>query len=220
MQARFNRNTFPKLYPIVDAGLLAARSWNVAAFAAELRAAGVQMLQYRNKQGSEQQLLQDTAAIRAIFSGTTTHLILNDRADLLQQTRFHGVHIGQQDLAPEAARAIAGQQAIVGVSTHTLEQMAAADATDCDYIAYGPVFATASKANPDPVVGMEGLRAARRVTSKPLVAIGGITRQNCRAVMAAGADSIAVISELFPREGQSGATTVRQIAEEFLALLA
>ena len=164
-------------------------------------------------------MLDDAAQICAVFAETNAELIFNDRADLVAPARFHGVHVGQQDMTPAAARAIVGGEAIIGVSTHTLEQVAAAEATDCDYIAYGPIFATASKANSDPVVGLEGLRNARRATCKPLVAIGGITLANCRAVMDAGGDSIAVISELFPRQDGLDAPTVRQIAESFRALL-
>jgi len=200
------RKPFPKFYPILDAGQLQARAWDISAFAKELRAAGVE-------------LLDDAAQICAVFAETNAELIFNDRADLVAPARFHGVHVGQQDMTPAAARAIVGGEAIIGVSTHTLEQVAAAEATDCDYIAYGPIFATASKANSDPVVGLEGLRNARRATCKPLVAIGGITLANCRAVMDAGGDSIAVISELFPRQDGLDAPTVRQIAESFRALL-
>lgn len=219
MPSKPDQNNFPKFYPIVDAGLLSARVWDMAAFARELRAAGIELLQYRNKQGNDEQILQGTAILREIFAGTRTFLILNDRADLLAQTKFDGVHVGQQDLDPVSAREMVGQQAIVGVSTHTVEQVAIADATDCDYVAYGPVFVTSSKANPDPVVGLEGLHAARLATNKPLVAIGGITHANCRAVMDAGADSVAVISALLPQPGQADPATVCQIAEEFLALL-
>ncbi|HEX4020328.1 MAG TPA: thiamine phosphate synthase [Acidobacteriaceae bacterium] len=219
MPSKPDRNSFPKFYPILDAGLLSVRAWDMAAFARELRAAGIELLQYRDKQGSDEQVLQSAAVLREIFADTRTSLILNDRAGLLSQSKFDGVHVGQQDLAPASVRGLVGQQAIVGVSTHTMQQVAIADATDCDYVAYGPIFATASKANPDPVVGLDGLRAARRATKKPLVAIGGITRSNGRAVIDVGADSIAVISELLPQPGPIDASTVRQIAEEFLALL-
>ena len=188
----------------------------MAAFAKQLYAAGVELLQFRNKEGSDRQILQGVAILRGIFANTRTSLILNDRADLLKQSGFDGIHVGQLDLSPAAARSIVSENAILGVSTHTLDQIAAADATDCDYIAYGPVFATNTKANPDPVVGLHGLRAARLATNKPVVAIGGITRQNCRSVLDAGADSVAVISDLFPLDT---AITAQQIAEEFLALL-
>jgi thiamine-phosphate diphosphorylase len=123
-------------------------------------------------------------------------LIMNDRADLCLAAGFDGVHVGQDDLSPHAARRVVGARRMVGFSTHNLEQIRAADSSDCDYVAVGPVFATASKQNPDPVIGLTGLRAARAATKKPLVAIGGITRANCRQVIDAGADSVAVISDL------------------------
>jgi thiamine-phosphate pyrophosphorylase len=221
MSSNPDRNAWPKLYPILDANLLLARAVDIASFAKGLRAAGVEVLQYRNKQGSDAEIVRDAATLRAVFAGTTAQLILNDRADLVVQAGADGVHVGQQDIAPAAARSSVGPRRRVGVSTHTLEQIVAANATDCDYIAYGPVFATTTKENPDTVVGLEGLRAARHVTNKPLVAIGGIIRANCQAVMDAGADSIAVISDLFPPEDKAQALemTVQQRAEQFLALL-
>ena len=133
------------------------------------------------------------------------------RADLCLAAGFDGVHVGQDDLSPKAARTIVGAQRWVGVSTHNPEQVREADQQPVDYIAIGPVFATASKALPDPVIGLEGVRRARALTGKPLVAIGGITRENCRSVIDAGADSIAVISGLRKDPGRA--------AEEFLRAL-
>jgi thiamine-phosphate pyrophosphorylase len=125
-------------------------------------------------------------------------LIMNDRVDLCLAAGFNGAHVGQEDLSVEGARRVCAAPLILGVSTHNLEQVAAANDSSADYIAIGPVFATRSKAHPDPVVGLDGVRAARAMTSKPLVAIGGITRENCEDVIAAGADSVAVISDLLP----------------------
>jgi thiamine-phosphate pyrophosphorylase len=136
---------------------------------------------------------------------------MNDRADLCLAAEFDGVHVGQGDLSPESARKVVGSDRWLGVSTHNPEQVIEADQNSADYIAIGPVFGTASKANPDPVVGLEGVRAARRLTKLPLVAIGGITRENCRSVIEAGADSVAVISDLIREPGKS--------AEEFLSIL-
>lgn len=220
MHSQFHPTLVPKVYPILDVGLLAARGVEVFLYAKELRATGIEWLQYRNKQGSDAAVLRDANLLRDLFADTPTRLILNDRADLVAQAKFHGVHVGQSDMAPTVARGHIGEQAILGVSTHTLEQISVADATDCDYIAYGPIFATVSKDNPDPVVGLEGLRAARRATNKPLVAIGGITRANCRSVLDAGADSIAVISELLPRQNEIHSSSVQQIVKEFFTLLA
>jgi len=136
---------------------------------------------------------------------------MNDRADLCLAAGWDGVHVGRNDLSPRSARQILGSSRWLGVSTHNPEQVAEADQSPADYIAIGPVFSTLTKANPDPVIGLEGVRAARRLTAKPLVAIGGITRQNCRAVIDAGADSVAVISDLVRQP--------RKSAEEFLCIL-
>ncbi len=204
----------PRLYAIADAALLQSRGVGLAAYAADLRAAGVTLLQYRNKSGSVREILSAMESLRPLRSAENFRLILNDRADLALLADADGVHVGQQDLAPADARRIVGPVRWVGVSTHNPAQLEDADATDCDYIAYGPVFATASKQNPDPVVGLAGLQQARRLTRKPLVAIGGITLANARAVLDAGADSVAVISALLPVEGSP-----RQAAEDFLAIL-
>jgi thiamine-phosphate pyrophosphorylase len=208
----------PRLYAILDAELLASRSLNLASFATELRDAGIKLVQYRNKKGNTRAVLNDVSVLREIFpSGGYVHLLLNDRADLALLTNCDGVHVGQEDLTVTDARSIVGEHRWVGVSTHSPHQIIEADQTPCTYIAYGPIFATTSKDNPDPTVGLEDLRIARSLTQKPLVAIGGITRENCRAVIDAGADSIAIISNLQPKASQQ---STRQIAEEFLALLA
>jgi len=123
---------------------------------------------------------------------------MNDRADLALAADFDGVHVGQDDLSVEAVRRIVGPNLIVGTSTHNPEQVREADRANPDYIAIGPVFATVSKANPDPVVGLEGVRLARSLTARPLVAIGGITAEHVRSVIEAGADSLALISALLP----------------------
>jgi thiamine-phosphate pyrophosphorylase len=136
---------------------------------------------------------------------------MNDRADLCLAAEFDGIHLGQDDLSPEGARRVIGESLWLGVSTHNSEQVTKADKTSADYIAIGPVFSTASKATPDPVIGLEGVRQARALTGKPLVAIGGITRANCRSVIEAGADSVAVISDLL--------RDPRKSAEEFLRIL-
>ncbi len=184
----------PRLYAILDASCLPDAGALIVA-AEELAAAGITLLQYRNKQGSARQMLEDARELKRLV-GTRIRLVMNDRADLALAAGFDGLHIGQDDLSPEAARRIIGPTLWLGVSTHNPEQIAQADKTDADYLAIGPVFATASKANPDPVVGLDGVRRARGLTCKPLVAIGGITRNNARSVIEAGADSVAVISDL------------------------
>jgi thiamine-phosphate pyrophosphorylase len=199
----------PRLYAIADRACFAdaAALYN---FIEELLAAGVTLLQYRNKQGSAREMLAEAREIRRL-AGSRAKLIMNDRADLALAADFDGVHVGQDDLSPAAVRAILGPDRWLGVSTHNPEQLAWADKTDANYLAIGPVFATGSKQNPDPVIGLDGVRRARQFTRKPLVAIGGITCQRAPEVIAAGADSVAVISALV-REP-------RRAAEEFLACL-
>ncbi|MHB1958240.1 MAG: thiamine phosphate synthase [Acidobacteriaceae bacterium] len=211
-----------RLYPILDIDLLAARSLDVALVAAEWRAAGITLLQYRNKQGRAREMLRDAALLREIFPASgDVRLIFNDQPDMVLLSGFDGVHVGQRDVAAGDARKIVGSTRWVGVSTNSAEQVMEADRTSCDYIAYGPIFPTASKLNPNPTVGLAGLKAARALTAKPLVAIGGITRKNCRSVIDAGADSLAVISDLLPssHNGNADVENPRRLAEEFLALL-
>jgi thiamine-phosphate pyrophosphorylase len=180
------------------------------AAAEELAAAGVTLLQHRNKCGNARQMLDEARELRGRL-GANVKLIMNDRADLCLAAGFDGLHMGQDDLSPESARKIIGLARWLGVSTHNPGQLAAADKTSADYLAIGPVFATTTKANPEPVVGLEGVCRARELTSKPLVAIGGITRANARSVIEAGADAVAVISDLLLDPGKS--------AEEFLRIL-
>jgi thiamine-phosphate pyrophosphorylase len=188
-------------------------SISVARFAEELIGAGVRLLQYRNKFGSARRMLSDARELKRVVlkNGGETRLIMNDRADLAIVAGFDGVHLGQDDLSAEGARVLCKPPMMVGVSTHNLKQLEAADKTSADYIALGPIFETTSKANPDLLVGLDGLRAARKATNKPLVAIGGITRLNCRQVIDAGADSVAVISDLLRNPAES--------VKEFLKLL-
>ena len=203
-----------RLYAIVDAEVLAVRGVSLVDFAQELRAAGVTLLQYRDKNGSPQDVLRSASILREAMAGSGCKLILNDRADLAVLANFDGVHVGQGDLSPEDARRVVGPDRIVGVSTHTDEQARIADKSCADYIAIGPVFATGTKLNSDPVVGLEGVRRARALTRKPLVAIGGITRANARSVIDAGTDSVAVISSLFAPD-----ESPEQVARDFLARL-
>ncbi len=199
---------FPKLYAIADRSCF-ADSRALYRFVEELLAAGVTLIQYRNKQGSGREMLSEARELRRIAAGA--QLIMNDRADLALGAGFDGVHVGQDDLSPEAVRSIIGSERWLGVSTHNSAQLALADKTDATYLAIGPVFVTASKENPDPVIGLEGVRRAHAFTRKPLVAIGGITLERAPEVIAAGADSVAVISAL-NREP-------RKAAAEFLACL-
>jgi thiamine-phosphate pyrophosphorylase len=218
----------PVLYPILDASILPveppARASLLRSIVAELIAAGVTLLQYRNKSGSDAQILADCGVVRAALASERIAerclLILNDRADLAARVGFDGVHVGQGDISPSEARAIVGAGRIVGVSTHDEEQLQRADQTSADYLAIGPVFVTTSKERADPVVGLEGVRRARALTSKPLVAIGGITLANCRSVREAGADSVAVISSLFrDRPASMPTRSLEKAARDFFVNL-
>jgi thiamine-phosphate pyrophosphorylase len=206
--------TISRLYAIVDAEVLFRRDTAVAQFAKELRAAGVELLQYRNKSGGPQEVLRNAAVIREVMAGSGCRLILNDRADMAVLARWNGVHVGQEDLSPEDAKRVVGVERWAGVSTHNEEQMRAADASCADYVAVGPVFATGTKLDAEPVIGLDGVRLARALTKKPIVAIGGITRANSRTVIDAGADSVAIISALFV-EGE----TIEKVARDFLEIL-
>jgi thiamine-phosphate pyrophosphorylase len=201
----------PRLYVILDPDCFRNTD---AMFAAgeEFVAAGVTLLQYRNKSSRARQMLEQAQELKKrLGTQGPVKLIMNDRADLCLAAEFDGLHLGQNDLSAEAARRIIGTERWLGVSTHNPEQLAEADKTSADYLAIGPVFGTTSKSNPDPVVGLEGVRRARELTRKPLVAIGGITRANARSVIEAGADCVAVISDLIRDPGKS--------AEEFLRIL-
>ncbi len=199
----------PRLYSIVDAAFFATKE-DLARFAEELVAGGCTLLQYRNKSGNARVMLEQARELKRRVGGTVK-LIMNDRADLCLIAEFDGVHVGQDDLLPESVRSIVGPGRWLGVSTHNPEQMREVDQTSADYLATGPVFSTSSKNRPDPVVGLEGVRRARQLTRKPLVAIGGITRANAASVIEAGADSVAVISDLLRGP--------RKSAEEFFRIL-
>ena len=204
-----NMIALPRLYAILDASCF-PDSASLLYCAEELVGGGVTLLQYRNKAGNARQMLEQALELKQAL-GANVRLIMNDRADLCLAADFDGVHIGQDDLSPEGARRVIGGELWLGVSTHNPEQLKACNATSADYLAIGPVFATSSKERPDPIVGVDGVRKARSLTLKPLVAIGGITRANCRSVIEAGADAVAVISDLIPEP--------RKSAEEFLRVL-
>ncbi|MGC2403242.1 MAG: thiamine phosphate synthase [Acidobacteriaceae bacterium] len=215
----------PRLYSIVDATFFPTTD-DLMVFAHELVAGGCTLLQYRNKSGNARVMLEQAGELKkhlhshpdiarnpTLGRGTedSVRLILNDRADLALIAEFDGVHVGQDDLSPESVRKIIGAGRWLGVSTHNPEQLKEADRSAADYLAIGPVFSTTSKERPDPVVGLEGVRRARQLTRKPLVAIGGITRANAVSVIEAGADSVAVISDLLLHP--------RKSAEEFFRIL-
>jgi thiamine-phosphate pyrophosphorylase len=198
----------PRLYAIIDPMHTNDRS--SMAVTAELLAAGVRLIQIRDKKASSGELYSNAQQLEECVHKAGGIFIINDRADVARAMDADGVHVGQDDLPVESARSLLGPGKLIGYSTHVLDQVREAELTSADYIAFGPIFATTSKENPDAVVGLEGLREARKATRKPLVAIGGITLENARAVIEAGADSVAVIRALV------GVPDIRKSAEEFL----
>lgn len=217
---------FPRLYAIVDRATLDARGIGVREFARDLRDAGVTLVQYRDKVNGPQEILRAANEIDEAFTGVQVMRIMNDRADLAVLAGWDGVHVGQGDLGVEAARRVFDPThraikprdewgtRVVGVSTHNEEQVRVAVEAGPDYVAVGPVFATVSKANPDPVVGLDLVRRARAMTELPIVAIGGITIENARSVIEAGADSVAVIGGLL-----AGGEPAAKLTRDFLSAL-
>jgi len=216
---------FPALYAIVDASPTTTTE-SIVALAEKLSSGGVRLIQLRAKYATSRQiyelsraLIERTAAPKSSDPSSidseelsTLKVVINDRPDIAVIAGAAGVHVGQEDLPVEAARKVCPSPLWVGVSTHNLEQLRAADRTSADYIAVGPIFATATKENPSPVVGLDFLREARNSTRKPLVAIGGITVQSAGEVFRAGANSVAVISDL------SSAPDPAKRAQEYLEI--
>ena len=199
--------TLPRLYAILDASACEAP----LDFAAELFTGGVRLLQLRDKRDQPRRTLSLAREIKRRAPADAI-LIMNDRPDLCLEAGFHGTHVGQDDISINGARRICPRPLIVGTSTHNREQLLTADATDVDYIALGPIFSTSSKENPDPVIGLDALRQLRPLTKKPLVAIGGVTLANCRSVIEAGADSVAVISALSDEPRREAAEFIRLLS--------
>jgi thiamine-phosphate pyrophosphorylase len=205
------RLVLPRLYVILDAALITSSEIDCALSLAE---AGVRLLQYRNKSAPARQYLESSRKLAEVLLPQGVTFFVNDRPDVAFLAGATGVHVGQDDLEVEQARQIVGRDKLVGVSTHNLEQFERAAASSADYIALGPIFSTSSKANPDPVVGLDLLRKARALTDKPVVAIGGISLERAAAVIEAGADSVAVIS------GILGALDPAQRARQYIETLA
>jgi thiamine-phosphate pyrophosphorylase len=208
--------TVPRLYPILDAQALAARGCSLETAATAVIEAGAGILQIRRKAGWTRDDFAEAERIATLCGGAGVQLIINDRADIAVLLKA-GVHVGQDDLAAAVARRLVGPDAILGYSTHNASQLLAGDAEPATYLALGPVFATATKENPNPVVGLDELARLRPLTQRPLVAIGGITRQNARSVLDAGADSVAVIADLLPEFVTR--PTLRQRISEWLRLV-
>ena len=200
----------PFLYPIVDVAALGERA--VGSVVAALVAGGAKVVQVRAKGLPDRRFLERAAEALAAARAGGAALIVNDRPDVALILGADGVHLGQDDLDPRVVRTLLPPGTLLGVSTHNLEQLERAAGERVDYLAIGPVFPTRSKAAPDPVVGLEMVRRARALTAGSLVAIGGITEENARSVVDAGADGVAVISALLGQADLSAAFRRLEVA--------
>jgi thiamine-phosphate pyrophosphorylase len=201
----------PFLYPIVDLAGLGPRT--VAEAVSALARGGARVLQLRAKDVEDGRLVALAKEGLAAARAAGALFVVNDRPDVARIVGADGVHVGQDDLEPADVRQLLGPDALIGISTHDPRQLAAAAAAPVDYVAVGPIFPTGSKAAADPVVGLDLLRQARAMTSRPVVAIGGITRGRAAEVAAAGADGLAVISDLL------AAPDLETAAREFIRTL-
>ena len=198
----------PRVYPITDTQISGLSHADQVRLLAD---GGATFVQLREKNLPALNFYREAQAAAEI-SGV--RIIINDRADVALAVKAAGVHLGQDDLPPEAARTVLGDEAIIGYSTHNIAQAQAAASLPVDYIAIGPIFRTATKANPDPEVGLDGLRAVRNAIGDiSLVAIGGITPENASAVIEAGADSVAVISGLLSGDPAAISARFRALTE-------
>jgi thiamine-phosphate pyrophosphorylase len=200
-----NRLVLPPLYVILDAALLPSDPIELTK---KLLDAGARLFQYRNKTSSSRELLHASQALCLTVRQRGGTFFVNDRADIAHLAGGNGVHLGQDDLSLAAAREVIGTGSVIGLSTHNLPQFVAAVESSADYIAVGPIFSTSGKQSPDPVVGVDFIRTVRKLTSKPIVAVGGIMLERAREVLDAGADSVAVISDIL--RAKNPADRVRQ----------
>jgi len=206
----------PRLYPILDTESLARRGVAPETAAAAWIDGGAGILQIRHKGHWSRAFFASALEVARLCREAGVVCIVDDRADFALLLDA-GLHVGQDDLPPRDARRLIGADKVLGFSSHNVDQLCAAGGEPVDYVALGPVFATASKQHPDPVVGVEEVRRCRALLEKPLVGIGGITRDNARSVIAAGADSVAVIADLFPEP--CTAKSLRERMEEWQQLL-
>jgi thiamine-phosphate pyrophosphorylase len=208
--------TLPRLYPILDTEALARCGLSLPCAAAAVLDAGAGILQIRHKGHWSREVFEAAREAARLCREAGVDLIVNDRADFALLLGA-GLHVGQDDLPPRECRKLLGREAILGFSSHDAAQLAAAGGEPVDYVAIGPIFATTSKSNPDPVVGVRELQNLRTLVECPLVAIGGITLQNAPEVISAGADSVAVIGGLLPQPAT--AKTLRERVAEWQLLL-
>ena len=206
----------PRVYPILDTESLDARAIALETAAAAFLDGGAGILQIRHKRQWSRGFFASARTVARLCREAGATLIVNDRADFALLLEA-GLHVGQDDLPPRDARQLMGRDAMVGFSSHNVAQLCAAGGEPVDYVALGPVFATASKLNPDPVTGIEEIRRCRSLIEKPLVAIGGITLENALDVLRAGADSVAVIAGLLP--DRATAHSLRERMEQWQQLV-
>lgn len=203
----------PAFYPILDTGAVLSRGLDPVQVAREILDGGARILQFRHKEFLSREAFGWLEQIALLTQRSGATFVVNDRADLAKL--FDAVlHVGQDDLPPAAARTIVGPDAIIGFSTHNEAQLRAAAAEPVNYVALGPLYGTATKLNPDATVGLDELRRLRPLTNRPLVAIGGITRATALAAREAGADSLAIVADLFPEN-----RNIRQRTEDWIRLL-
>ena len=206
----------PRVYPILDTESLEARGIGLQTAAAAMLAGGAGILQFRHKTHWSRDVFEAARGVARLCRDAGARFVVNDRADFAMLLEA-GLHVGQDDLSPRDARMLLGPDALLGFSSHNADQVGAAAGEPVDYLAFGPVFPTVSKRNPDPVAGVEALRRCRALCSKPLVAIGGVTRANALEVLNAGADSVAVIADLLPQAAT--ARSLRERMEEWQQLV-
>lgn len=189
--------SIPKIYPITDISITKLSHLEQVE---RLIEGGAKLIQLRDKNSSPKDFYESAKAVMDFTRSKGVKIIINDRVDIALTVKADGVHLGQDDLPPQYAREILGEKAIIGFSTHNISQAIEAIKMPLDYIAVGPIFATSTKENPDPVVGIEGLKIVRdEIGDFPLVAIGGINIENAKEVLNNGADSIAVISQILQK---------------------
>jgi thiamine-phosphate pyrophosphorylase len=205
----------PRVYPILDSEALARRGIAVQTAATAFLEGGAAILQLRHKRHWSREIFASAKRIAILCREAGAQFVVNDRADIALLLDA-ALHIGQDDLSPRDARKLMGSDPVIGFSSHNVEQLCAAGGEPVDYIALGPIFGTASKLNPDPVVGLDELRRCRALIEKPLVGIGGITLENAPDVWRAGADSVAVIAGLLTETGS--ARGLRERMEQWLSV--
>jgi thiamine-phosphate pyrophosphorylase len=200
-------------YPILDTESAVRRGIDPVRASAQILEAGARILQFRHKGFFSREIFDQAREIAGMCRSANALFVMNDRADVARLLNA-ALHLGQDDLSPADARRVLGETCFIGLSTHNEAQLRDAADQPVDYLALGPIFGTATKLNPDPVVGLDELRRLRPLTDRPLVAIGGITRSIARRVMEAGADSVAVIGDLLPEDGN-----IRGRVEEWISLV-